>query len=926
MQTRAGAFRATTVAAGESLLLALALFAMDAFAHLRLDVGQFLAAWIAWTAALVLARVWRASAALPAWGAILVESVVPGFFLGELRSWGRGGFTVAQALYALFLVTMLVRGWRGWIGWLDRRGADVTGESVRVLVVGAAAVTVTFPLFTDLLVGGTDALWYAHMLGDFVAQLRAGFFPVFVGQGEQAWNGGVHPFRTAPVFMHVAGLWDLLTWRALGPCALQHLAAITAALAGGLGIYAAGVALAPSRRWETAGVAWLYLCAPAWLLALYHADAYMTWMAIGAMPLALYGNARALLAEDGRGYKSLAAGLALVWMCHPPIGMLTTLATLLLQGGGLLCGNVTPARIRGAVTGALLFAGLGAFYFVGVSELPQREPIALRADVFQLGGLALWFAGFAGPVLRRRSAWWLLLLLPGGWLLWNGRSPWLWWMIATATITVAVVALARWQRWFDPAQRGVEILLASAVLSAGLAHAWLRPNHGTRDIGLLETLGENTAHAAEFFRLLSPEVDQPGDWQPGIGLWIVLGFLAVDFFRTRSVAAKLWFTVSLLPIFMIVRVPGVSEFLAGYAPPWLARVGGLTFTLRLMPTVAGLLAVGWLVWLAGRPKPGKMARIAVRVVILLAVGWSAYEAVVIVRPAFGATASRTVTENRFRAENIVLERFAYDLIPIPTYFSNGVTDPGLQARVLDDLKRVRIDPGVTALRMEETGRTPLRLVCLPYEPPAPDWLRLGPSLTLAPGEHVLLRFEFDARQNYGGYLFMISDRGYREYALPESGLRRAFGTTAKASRVISLWNSGPVAERYAFSFRRGPGCTLPSDGSLFANVFVSHYDAGRALVRVDSLMPYRMIAAMSWPGFVESGRVWLPGYEATVDGRPSAVKVSPEGLAMVPVGAGQHTVELRYRGTGELWVTWFLSAFSWFGLIGSWLWRLKART
>ena len=93
-------------------------------------------------------------------------------------------------------------------------------------------------------------------------------------------------------------------------------------------------------------------------------------------------------------------------------------------------------------------------------------------------------------------------------------------------------------------------------------------------------------------------------------------------------------------------------------------------------------------------------------------------------------------------------------------------------------------------------------------------------------------------------------------------------------------------------------------------------------VLLAALEPYSAMTA----GFVETGRVWLPGYEATVDGRPAVVKVSPARLAVVPVPAGQPTVELRYRGMGELWVAWCLSAFSWGGLIGFWLWRLKAQT
>ena len=925
MGPRAGFLRSSVLFVGETLLVALALFAMDAFAHLRFDVGQYFLAWGVWSVDLLAVSIWRARVKRYLLAATLVEAVGPGIFLNELGAWGHGGFSASQILYVLLLVAVLLRGWRAWIGLLKSRGEEVAGHVLRVLVVGGAVVGITFPLFTDRLVGGTDARWYAYMMGDFIAQLRSGVFPIFVGQGDLAWNGGVHPFRSAPVFQHVGGFWDLVTLRVLTPIALQHLAAITAAFVGGLGMYSAGVALMPKRRWEAAAVGLIYLCTPAALRAIYQAEAYMTWMAFAALPLAFYGNARALLAPDDRSYAPLAAGLALVWMCHPPIALLTTLATVLLQGGRLLCGDVTPARGWAAVTGALLFLGLAAFYFVSMGDLPSREPVTLRKDLLQLTGIALWLTGLVGAALRGRGNRWLVLLAPGAWLMWMGRSPWLWWMVVTALLVAAVAGAARWRRWFDPARFALEILLPCALIAAGIVQAWIGPTHPERDVIRLADLNFNASESARFFQPISPLGNLPGDWQPGLGLWVALVLLGVGFFRARALAAKLWFAVGLLPVLMIVRVPYVSEFLAGFSPRWFASVAGLTFTLRLMPALAGLLAVGWLVWMATQPEGGRKSCVWPGLVLALAVGWSGYEAARFVQVGFRGVATRAHTEKQLRSENVVLESFAYDLIPEPTYFSNGQTDYRLEVRALDSFKRVRIGPDITALRMEETGRAELKLVCLPYQPPAPDWLMLGPSLTLAPSEHVLLRFEFDATKNYSGFLFLISAsaRSYREYALPESGLRRAFGTTAKASRVISLWNSGTVAEKYDFSFRRGPSCTLPSDGSTFANVFISHYDPARALVRVDSLLPYRVTAAMSWPGFIETSRVWLPGYEATVDGKPAIVRSSVERMAMVPVPEGLHTVELRYVGTTGQWLAWWISALTWGGLLGVWAWPRK---
>jgi hypothetical protein len=918
----AGRLRTTWLFAGELLLVGFVLFAMDALAHLRLAIGPFFATWGAWVALLGVFRVLRTRARFHRWGVTFAESIAPFFFLNGLTAVGFGRFSVAQSLFALGLVGGLLNVGRWWVVRTEKRTGDI-GEGLRILVVGVGAVAATLPLYTDRLVGGIDARWYSFMLGDFIAQLRAGIFPVFVGQGELAWNGGVHPFRSAPVFMYVAGLWDVLTRHALHAVALQHLAAITAAFAAGFGMYATGTRLVPWSRWAAVAVSLLYLGAPASLEALYHGDAYMTWMALGALPLALYGNAKVLLLEDGRGYVPLAAGLALVWMCHPPLAMLTTMATLLLQGGSLLCGEVTAARLRGAAGGALLFVGLGVFYFYGMGELPPQNSASLRADVFQIAGLALWLAGLAGAVIRRRGRWWLALLVPGGWLLGLARLPWLWWMLLTAALVFAVAALARRRRWFDPAERSIEVLYSCAIVAAGLTLAWLGPTHPARDVARLQDFKDIVAHSESYFLPLSPLVDQPGDWQPGIGLWMAILALGALSIRKGALATKVWFAVTLLPFFIFVRVPWVSEFLVGYAPRWFAAVAGLTFSLRLMPALAALLAVGWFVSLAGRGERGRSERLLMGLGFALAVGFAVQQAAKVERAGFRATATRTSTEDRFRAENAVLERFAYDLLPQPSYYSNGLVDPRLEVRAFDEKNGLLSDPDITATRMEQAGCSELKLVCLPFEPPAPAWLRLGPTLTVAPGEHFLLRFEFDPARNYSGYLFLISNRGYREYALPESGLRRAFGTTDKASRVISLWNTGVVNERYEFSFRRGPGCTLPADGSVFANVMVSRYEPSLAWVRVDSLLPYRVTSALERPVLLETPRVWLPGYAASVDGFPAEVKASAERLVAVPVPAGRHTVEVRYVGTMGLWLTWWTSALTWGGLIGSFAWRCR---
>ena len=171
-------------AASEILLAALALFAMDALAHLRLSVAAFVACWASWPVCLLAARGLRFWRAVPAWLLKLVEVVGPGLLLDEVNERAGGRMTLAQMAYAVVLVACLVQVWRAWLAGAAGRGHAVAAEAIRLVIAGAAGVWAVLPFFTDRLMGGVDARWYAYKLADFVTQWRAGVFPVFLGQGS----------------------------------------------------------------------------------------------------------------------------------------------------------------------------------------------------------------------------------------------------------------------------------------------------------------------------------------------------------------------------------------------------------------------------------------------------------------------------------------------------------------------------------------------------------------------------------------------------------------------------------------------------------------------------------------------------------------------------------------------------------------------
>ena len=242
-------------------------------------------------------------------------------------------------------------------------------EAARLLLLAAVATWLLHPFATARQIGAGDALWYANMLADFVTQLRAGVFPIFVGQTDYAFNGAVYPLRVAPFYQHLAGVLDLLTGRQLGIFALQHLCVLVVGYAGIFSSYLALNALAPGQRWSAAGLAMLYVSCPGLLGTIYTQDLYMTWMTIPFVPWVVYGLARPFNEDALKTQIILGAALAALWWAHAPIALWLTLIAGAAQGVRLVVLHRTRAHVGRAFWGGVTFALLAHYPFVSLASL-----------------------------------------------------------------------------------------------------------------------------------------------------------------------------------------------------------------------------------------------------------------------------------------------------------------------------------------------------------------------------------------------------------------------------------------------------------------------------------------------------------------------------------------------------------------------------
>ena len=162
---------------------------------------------------------------------------------------------------------------------------------------------------------------------------------------------------------------------------------------------------------------------------------------------------------------------------------------------------------------------------------------------------------------------------------------------------------------------------------------------------------------------------------------------------------------------------------------------------------------------------------------------------------------------------------------------------------------------------------------------------------------------------------------WRQYILPDSGENiqhagppRAFGSLPSSSHVMPLATAvdQPVAARFHFLDSGAPDPhSFPSPQFAFARYWLYTYEAGDLAVKIDSLLPYRARTAVAGAAWLETPRMWLTGYRATVNGQPAEVRRSPDNLVMIALPPGESAIALDY------FAPWWLRGAFWMGLL-SW--------
>jgi hypothetical protein len=694
------------------------------------------------------------------------------------------------------------------------RGTD-TWEGLRLGAAQAAALFGLHPYVRSAILGAGDAMSYSMMVADFRAQVRAGIFPVLIGQSAYAFNGGFQPIRNAPMFEHLAGFVDLISLGTLNVFALQNLAVLACILGAVLGCYAALRISSAKGPWLALGLSVLYGLCPGVLAPLYGGDMYITFMTLPFIPWLILGIEQSSAEPDlVWPWVVQGASLAGMWLAHPPVA---AWATLIAGAADVWTAIRNPGwKVARRITvGAVVASLLGGYVFVSVSSL--RLPATSRAE-------------------------------------------------ALASIDYKV-----------------------ATLHADWVNSFLPVDH-------------NDSHLL-------------GDVQLGYGLWACLLLSLAGAARSRS-GRTLLGCFGLILLFAW-PIPLLSRWAWRSLPSELLVVTN-QWPMERFYVLLAALAVFIIAQAFGRNFEGVFRRKLAYALLIGGCLWSAIEARKFFRRAAEIDHTEAASEDMHLPENLMLSRtHSYEYLGVPAYYSNGHMDPRLETRLLDSATWRAFADGSS--RRSGTGPKGAQMPTIDLRGRMGG---RGQTLLAGPDQAFILKFDFLGQQPEGE-LQIKGGSLYEFYTLPLSGKSESFGSGADSSRTLIVENSTATAEKITFQFIGRMGAHPPDD---IAHISIEPLAKEDRVIRLESLTPFRASVSAERGCYLETPKLFVPGYEASVDGNQMPVLKSPNGLVEVPLTKGEHEVTIEYVGSRLLHWSYATSAGAWLALLailGAWSLRME---
>jgi hypothetical protein len=700
--------------------------------------------------------------------------------------------------------------------WIERNRNPRAEGALRALLVVLVPVWLMRGFLSTLIQGGGDAGWYGAVLADMVAQVRAGVFPVWVGQSAYQFNGSISPVRIAPAFNYLGAFLDTLTLHRLGTVALLNLLLVSIAVAAMATCYLCLRTVLPRARWLALALSALFLACPAVVGLPYNAELYMSWTTLPLIPVIWLATVRSFQAERERGaLLLLGAALGLSWWGHSPIALWSTLLAGCTQAWRVVARRGRGVDWEAAVGAALLFSAIAAYPVGSVLFFPPETGVHLSEVQRALPGTIVDFigAGFPGAVLP------------------------------------------------------------------------------------LSTVGRSE-----------------GDIQFGYALWGLLLFCLAYEYRSTRTEGRVLLTAAFVLALLLLPIPGLSLILWNIVPAFVRNPTGNWAAPRLYLLMAAATVFAAAVGSAeGLPLDGRRRR---WLALLIGCGclWSIIQAGNFAAESRVIAISPNAGVDRLSPENLQLTRYSYGMFPrLPSTFTHGVADPRLENHLLskDSLSRIAAN-GDTALSAGKTVKTE---AFVKRRHGDSDFIELEHPMSIEPGHSYLIEFSFRHPEYAVGVLQVTGPGLFREYGLPEHGGPGAFGVGGTHTDAIPIWTSAPAAQEFNIRFFPSADITMEHGLHFSEEARLVSFDPEALPVRVDSWIPYSARVTSPSPAWLETPRMYQPGYLASVDGQPALTRKSDDGFVCVAVPAGNSKVTLTYAPPTGLKVLFWVSALAILGSV-----------
>lgn len=591
--------------------------------------------------------------------------------------------------------------------------------------------------------------------------------------------------------------------------------------------------------------------------------------------------------------------------------------TLLLSGlGGLFTcyfciAAILPARRWTALALASLYAGCPAVLSLGYQGDLFMSMTTL--PYVPLAAYGLWRTLHA----EQTSVLWTVLPLAA---LWYCHPPIALWLTFIAIIVHLVAGFRRrrdrrlYIGWLGGAAL---FLLATGYVFVSVQALRLGSSKSEITVILESIRGAFPA----MLQRVSEGANQLGDYQLGWGLWGALALvIGGTFWRPRR-AELVLLLASIGLIALLLPVPRLNVALWRLVP---ATVRDITYhwpMQRFYVILAGLIVVcsaGFLAKISGhRPRTARV----LSAFLFFCAAWTYLEATKFVLRGYAIAVPPAQAGLFVEPHNRILTRYAFNPFPAaPPYYSHSYVDPYLENRVLAADLHTELSSNVAAARPPDTA-TKMN-VTAEHDGVAAAVLR--PLFSLAPGVRYAVRLE----PHYAvppGSLLVSGEFVRREFFLPNSAVgmvpggqpTTAFGFMPSSRSFFSAWTSRKAADtlelRYIFN---APVSSVPGD---FATLYLQAYAIESLPIKITSWAPYCATTTASATGaWLETPRLFIPGYAATVNGRTAPITKSPGGLVLVGLESGENSVTLGYRGPWLLRASYYLALATWLvlGVLG----------